>query len=177
MVLRACPRWCRDSSRVPPTVPYVRDPSKSAALGRQLALRWGVGATVVIAIVVYGVGAALRFDLASSTVSFVMFGLLFGGTAAFLGGEVARYRRCPRCDHQQQARPAACPDCGYDVRGRPIYLCSERHAPAYEPGLCDCGRRLQQWVPPDVAGHVKRSLWIGAAIFTALVLGGLLLGR
>jgi hypothetical protein len=155
----------------------VPQPSKSAALSRRLARRWGLAATAVTAIVVYGAGAALRFDLASSTVSFVMFGFLFGGAAAFLGGEVARYRRCPRCGHQQQARPGSCPECCYDVRGRPLYVCSERHPPSYEPGLCDCGRRLQEWVPPDVAGHVKRSLWIGAAIFTALVLGGLLLGR
>lgn len=153
------------------------DPSKSAALSRRLALRWGLAATFATAVLVYGAGAALRFDLGSSTVSFLMFGVLFGGTAAFLGGEVARFRRCPRCAHQQQSRAGTCPECGYDVRARPVYLCSERHAPSYEPGLCDCGRRLQQWVPPDVTGHVKRSLWLGAAVFTVLVIGGLILGR
>jgi ribosomal protein L37E len=140
-------------------------------------VRWGLAATALTAVMVYGTGALLGFDAGSSTVSFVMFGFLFGGTAAFLGTEVARYRRCPRCGHQQQAAAGNCPSCGYDVAGRPTYVCSEGHAPSYSPGLCDCGRRLQQWVPPDVSGHVKRSLWLGAAIFTALVIGGLLLDR
>ena len=126
--------------------------------------------------VVYGAGAALGHDTAQTTVSFVMFAALFGGTAAFLGTEVAHFRRCPRCGEQQTGRAGACPQCGYDVRERPQFACSEGHR-SFEPGVCECGRRRQQWVPPDIAGHVRRSLYLGGALLIAMVVTGILLGR
>ena len=141
-----------------------------------LAARWAAGAVVVTGLLTYGAGQALRHDLGATTVSFLMFAGLFGGTAAFLGHEVAAHRRCPRCGHQQTARPGECPECGYDVRTRPRYVCSEGHA-AFDPGMCECGRRRQPYVPPDVGGRVTRMVWVGAALLTALVVTGLLLGR
>jgi ribosomal protein L37E len=142
---------------------------------RALARRWALVTVAATAVVVYGGCALLRYDLASTTVSFVMFGALFGGTAWVLGHEVATYRRCPRCGTQQTARPGACPDCGYDVAGRPRYVCTEGHL-ALEPGLCDCGRRRQPYVPPDVGGRVKRMVWFGAGLLVVLLAVGLLLG-
>ena len=142
---------------------------------QRLAWRWGAAATLVTAGLVYGAGAALHHDVAQTTVSFVLFAGLFGGTAAFLGAEVARHRRCPRCGEQQTSRPALCPECGYDVAARPAYVCSDGHR-SFEPGVCGCGRRRQEWVAPDVAGHVKRSVYVGAAILVALVVTGLVLG-
>ena len=143
---------------------------------KRLAWRWGSIATAVTAVLTYGAAAALDHDLAQTTVSFVMFAALFGGTAAFLGNEVAHSRKCPRCGEQQSARPGECPACGYDVAERPRFVCPEGHA-ALEPGICDCGRRRQQWVPPDIGGHVRRSVYWGAAILVALIVTGLLLGR
>ena len=142
--------------------------------GRALARRWALVSVAVTGVVVYGGSALLRYDLASTTVSFVMFAVLFGGTAWFLGHEVAAFRRCPRCGHQQTARPRACPDCGYDVRARPRWVCDAGHA-AFEPGLCDCGRRLREHVPPDVGGRVRRMLWFGLGLLVVLVTVGLLL--
>lgn len=143
---------------------------------KALATRWAVGTVVVTGVLTYGVAQVLHHDLGATTVSFAMFAALFGGTAAFLGHEVAAFRRCPRCGHQQTARPGDCPKCGYDVKERPRYVCSEGHA-ALDDGICDCGRRLQPYVPPDVGGRVKRMLWAGAALLAALLLAGFLLGR
>lgn len=143
---------------------------------RWLAWRWGVATVAVTGIATYGLAQYLHHDLGATTVSFLMFAALFGGTAAFLGHEVAAFRRCPRCGHQQTARPGACPDCGYDVAARPRFVCPEGHA-ALDDGICDCGRRRQPYVPPDVGSRVKRMLWAGAALLVALVVTGLLLGR
>jgi hypothetical protein len=143
---------------------------------RALARRWALVTVAVTGVVVYGGCALLRYDLGSTTVSFAMFAALFGGTAWFVGHEVATYRRCPRCGHQQTGRPGTCPDCGYDVRERPRWVCSEGHA-AYDEGLCRCGRRLHEYVPPDVGGRVLRMVWAGVALLVALVVTGLLLGR
>ena len=141
---------------------------------RALARRWALATVAATAVVVFGVGQALHHDVGATAVSFLVFAGLFGGTAAFLGHEVADFRRCPRCRHQQTARPVTCPECGYDVRARPRYLCSAGHA-ALDDGVCDCGRRLNPYVPPDVAGRVVRMLWVGAALLVALVVTGLLL--
>lgn len=143
---------------------------------KTLARRWGAITVVVTGVLTYGVAQALRHDLGATTVSFAMFAGLFGGTAAFLGHEVAAFRRCPRCGHQQARCPRDCPECGYDVQARPRYVCSEGHA-ALDDGICDCGRRRQPYVPPDVGSRVTRMLWAGAALLVALVVTGLLLGR
>jgi ribosomal protein L37E len=143
---------------------------------RTLARRWAWRTVAGTAVVVYGGCALLRYDLGSTTVSFVMFAALFGGTAAFVGHEVADFRRCPRCGAQQTAKPGACADCGYDVATRPRWVCPEGHG-SYEPGLCDCGRRLQPYVPPDVGRRVARMVWFGAGLLAVLVAVGLLLGR
>ena len=138
-------------------------------------MRWGAVSVVVTGVLTYGAGGALGHDVGATTVSFVTFAALFGGTAAFLGHEVAAFRRCPRCGHQQTARPGTCPDCGYDVKERPRFVCPEAHV-ALEPGVCHCGRRRQPYVPPDVGGRVTRMLWAGAALLVALVVTRLLLG-
>ncbi|HEU0129904.1 MAG TPA: hypothetical protein VFQ85_02805 [Mycobacteriales bacterium] len=143
---------------------------------RALARRWAWITVVVTGVVVYGGCALLRYDLGSTTVSFAMFAGLFGGTAWFLGHEVAAYRKCPRCGHQQTHKPGTCPECGYDVRARPRFVCEEGHA-AFEPGLCDCGRRRKEYVPPDIGSRIGRMLWFGGALLAALVLTGLLLGK
>jgi hypothetical protein len=143
---------------------------------RALARRYAACAVVVTGVVVYGGCALLRYDVGSTTVSFVIFAALFGGTAWFVGHEVATYRRCPRCGCQQTGRPGTCPECGYDVAERPRYACSEGHG-SYEPGLCDCGRRLAAYEPPDVASRVRRMVWFGAGLLVVLVAVGLLLGR
>jgi ribosomal protein L37E len=141
---------------------------------RALARRWAAWTVVGTGVVVYGGCALLRYDLGSTTVSFVIFAGLFGGTAWFLGHEVASFRRCPRCGHQQTTRPGPCPECGYDVAERPRFVCDAGHA-SYDDGLCDCGRRLRPHVPPDVGSRVWRMVWFGVALLVVLVALGLLL--
>jgi ribosomal protein L37E len=141
---------------------------------RALARRWAWIAVAVTAVLTYGVAQLLHHDLGATTVSFAMFAGLFGGTAWFVGHEVATYRRCPRCGTQQTARPTTCEKCGYDVAARPRWVCEQGHQ-AFEPGVCDCGRRRREYVPPDVGGRVRRMLWVGLALLAALVITGLLL--
>ncbi len=141
---------------------------------RVLARRWAAWTVAATAVVVYGGCALLRYDLGSTTVSFLMFAGLFGGTAWFLGHEVATYRRCPRCGTQQTSRPGLCAECGYDVRARPRWVCEEGHA-SFDAGVCACGRRLRPYEPPDVRGRVLRMVWAGLALLVALVVTGLLL--
>jgi ribosomal protein L37E len=137
---------------------------------------WNSSCHCVFASSTYGGCALLRYDLGSTTVSFVIFAALFGGTAAFLGHEVADFRRCPRCGAQQTARPGECAGCGYDVAARSRWVCDQGHG-SYEPGVCDCGRRRQPYVPPDVGRRVARMVWFGAGLLAVLVATGLLLGR
>lgn len=144
-----------------------------SAFARRRAVRWGAAATAVTAVLTYGAAAALRLDLLSTTVSFLMFAALFGGTAAFVAAEVSSYARCPRCGWQQERRPGSCPRCHYDVRNRPRFVCDDGHS-AYEPGVCGCGLRRKFWQPPDLRGPIVRTLLIGAAVFAALVVTGLL---
>jgi hypothetical protein len=121
-----------------------------------MARRWTVWTVVVTAVVVYGGSALLRFDMGETTVSFVIFAGLFGGTAWFLGHEVATYR-------------AAGPP-------RDRYVCSEGHV-SYEPGVCACGRRLQLYVPPDIWPRIRGMVWAGVALLVVLLVTGLLLNR
>lgn len=121
---------------------------------KALARRWGWTTVAVTAVVVYGGCALLRFDLGSTTVSFVIFAALFGGTAWFLGHEVGTSR-------------AAGPP-------RDRFVCDEGHV-SYEPGLCACGRRSRAYVPPDIWPRIRRMLWFGLGLLVALMTTGLLL--
>ena len=122
---------------------------------KSLARRWALVTVLVTGVVVYVSGALLRFDLGSTTVSFVTFGALFGGTAWFLGHEVGTYR-------------AAGPP-------KARFVCDEGHV-AYADGICDCGRRLRPYVPPDIWPRLRRMIWFGVALLVALVVTRLILG-
>ena len=149
---------------------------QSRSESTRLAQRYAAIATGVTAVLVYGTALVLDHDLGQTTVSFLLFAGLFAGTAAFLGAEVGRYKKCPRCGEQQTTgRVTDCAKCGYDVKARPRFVCTEGHA-SYDAGLCPCGRRLAPWVPPDVGKHVKRSIYIGAAILVAMIITGAVLG-
>lgn len=121
---------------------------------RRLARRWALVTTAVTAVVVYGGCALLRYDLGSTTVSFLIFGGLFGGTAWFLGHEVGTSR-------------AAGPP-------RERFVCDAGHV-SYDAGVCACGRRARPYVPPDVWPRIRRMLWFGLGLLVVLVTTGLLL--
>ena len=107
---------------------------------------------------------ALHDTVGSGLVTFAMFGSLAALSAGVLAWELASLRVCPRCGFEN-ATMAACAGCGYDVRERPRFACSEGHQVAYEPGMCDCGRRLLALRPVPVAKHALRAAWFALGFF------------
>ena len=111
---------------------------------------------------------ALDDTVGSGLITFAIFGGLAALSAGVLAWELASMRRCPRCGFEN-AVLAACAACGYDVRGRPRFACSEGHRVAFEPGLCDCGRRLLALRPVPVARHAMRAAWLALGFFVLVV--------
>lgn len=107
---------------------------------------------------------ALHDTVGSGLVTFAMFGGLAALTAGVLAWELASLRVCPRCGFENSAM-ALCAGCGYDVRERPRFACSEGHRVAFEPGMCDCGRRLLALRPVPVARHAMRAVWLALGFF------------
>ena len=116
---------------------------------------------------------ALHDTVGSGLVTFVIFGSLAALTAGVLAWELASLRVCPRCGFENSAL-AACAGCGYDVRERPRFACSEGHRVAYEPGMCDCGRRLLALRPVPVARHAMRAAWLALGFFLLVLVGAVL---
>jgi ribosomal protein L37E len=117
------------------------------------------------------VAFTIAFDdsLASGLMTFGMFGGLAALTAGVLAWEVASRRACPRCGTESSS-PRTCAACGYDLRARPRFACSEGHRVAYEPGMCECGRRLLELRPVPLARHVARAFWLALAVFLVMLL-------
>ncbi len=107
----------------------------------------------------------------ASGAELVAAGLVYGGLLALASGFVTydrvQARQCPRCTARSTREAAACDDCGYDLVERPRWRCAEGHAVRLDPGLCDCGRRLQPATAPRGIGREVRGM---------LVVGGWMLG-
>ena len=116
---------------------------------------------------------ALDDTLGSGLITFAIFGSLAALSAGFLAWELASLRVCPRCG-LENAGTAACAGCGYDVRARPRYACSEGHRVAFEPGMCDCGRRLLALRPVPVAKHALRAAWLALGFFLLVLVVAML---
>ena len=137
--------------------------------GRRPAAVRSTVTAVGVALVASALGSALftvalHDTVGSGLVTFAMFGGLAALTAGVLAWELASLRVCPRCGHENSTM-AACAGCGYDVRERPRFACSEGHRVAYEPGMCDCGRRLLALRPVPVAKHALRAAWFALGFF------------
>jgi hypothetical protein len=116
---------------------------------------------------------ALDDTVGSGLITFAIFGTLAALSAGVLAWELASLRVCPRCGHENAAM-AACAGCGYDVRGRPRFACTEGHRVAFEPGICDCGRRLLALRPVPVARHALRAAWLALGFFLLVLVVALL---
>jgi hypothetical protein len=116
---------------------------------------------------------ALRDSVGSGLVTFAVFGGLAALSAGVLAWELASLRVCPRCG-LENATTTACAGCGYDVRARPRFACSEGHRVSYEPGMCDCGRRLLALRPVPVGRHALRAAWLALGVFLLVLLGAML---
>ena len=129
-------------------------------------------AVVVLIPVAMGTGASAG----DVVVAALVYGGLLGLAAGFVAVDRLHARQCPRCTTRNLRRATACEDCGYDLVRRPRYACSEHHAVHLEPGLCDCGRRLQELeVARGVGREVRFMLRGGLWLLAFLVIIGLLL--
>ncbi|MGH2815220.1 MAG: hypothetical protein ACRDLC_08690 [Actinomycetota bacterium] len=117
---------------------------------------------------------ALDDTVGSGLVTFAIFGGLAALSAGVLAWELASLRVCPRCGHENPGLTAACAGCGYDVRARPRFACTEGHRVSFEPGLCDCGRRLLALRPVPVARHAMRAAWLALGFFLLVLVVALL---
>jgi len=117
------------------------------------------------------VGFTVAFDdsLASGLVTFAMFGGLAALTAGVVAWELSSRRSCPRCGIENPS-PRTCVACGYDLRARPRFACTEGHRVTYEPGLCECGRRLLELRPVPIGRHVARAFWLALGVFGLMML-------
>jgi hypothetical protein len=146
--------------------------------GRRPAAVRSTAAAVGVALAASALGSAL-FTMAlddtvgSGLVTFAIFGGLAALTAGVLAWELASMRLCPRCGLENDAS-AACAGCGYDVRGRPRFACSEGHRVAFEPGICDCGRRLLALRPVPVVRHALRAAWLALGFFLLVLVAAML---
>ena len=116
---------------------------------------------------------ALDDTVGSGLVTFAIFGGLAALSAGVLAWELASLRVCPRCGFENAAM-AACAACGYDVRARPRFACSEGHRVAFEPGMCECGRRLLPLRPIPVARHAIRVAWLALGFFLLVLVVAML---
>jgi hypothetical protein len=139
----------------------------------RMTLTAGGAALGVVAVGTAGVHALLRDSVAAGLTDFVIFGGLGSVTAAVLAWELASNRCCPRCQ-RENGRQRYCSTCGYDLHERPRYACTEGHQVLFEPGMCDCGRRVIALRPVPVFGHAITSIVIGLTLFAALGVAALL---
>jgi hypothetical protein len=153
-----------------------RDPHVAAArpggrpAARRLTLIAVSAALLVSGIATVAITLALHQPLSSGLLDFGIFGSLAAGAAGVLAWELAGNRCCPRCRHENRSRTVACAGCGYDLVTRPRFACSEGHRLAYEPGMCDCGRRLLALRAPRVARHALNSVVLALATFLAVLI-------
>jgi hypothetical protein len=137
--------------------------------GRRPAAVRSTLAAVGVALVASALGSvlftvALDDSVGSGLITFAIFGSLAALSSGVLAWELASLRICPRCGYENSAM-AVCAGCGYDVAARPRFACSEGHRVAFEPGMCDCGRRLLALRPVPVARHAMRAAWLALGFF------------
>lgn len=157
-----------------PVLPARRAPLESDER-RRVGLAMGlpvVAALVVLIPVAFVTGAGPGEVLAATLV----YGGLAGLAAAAVVVDRFHGRRCPRCGSRRPGGESVCGRCAYDLAHRPRFACEERHVLALEPGVCDCGRRLQPLPRPRGIGPEIRMLCkIGVWLLVFLLGVGLLL--
>lgn len=106
----------------------------------------------------------------------IVYGGLLGLAAGFVYVDRVHARQCPRCGVRSPRGIATCPGCAYDLAERPRFACDQRHVVYLEPGLCDCGRRLQPLpTARGVGREITLMLKIGAWLLAFLLGMGFLL--
>lgn len=150
-------------------------PALTSRERRRVAL-WAV-APFFVSLVVLAPFAMLGPATAGDVVgAALVYGGLLGLASGFVAVDRTHARMCPRCGERNPRDRERCASCAYDLAERPRFACEQRHAAYLEPGLCRCGRRLQQL--PTVRGvgrEVAFILKVGAWLLAFLLGVGLLL--
>jgi hypothetical protein len=130
---------------------------------------------VVVAVVIL---TPIAVVTGASPAEVVAAALVYGGLLGLAGGVVAvdrlQARQCPRCwTRRSRRREPHCAGCGYDLVAQPRYACSEACELSLEPGLCSCGRRLQELDPARGVGpQIGAMVRIGGWLLVVLLLVG-----
>lgn len=148
--------------------PPRRAPGRQAA--RRLTTVAVAAALLTAALATALATAALHQPISAGLLDFGIFGGLAAITAGVLTWELAGNRYCPRCGHENRRKAATCAACAYDLATRPRFACSEGHRLAYEPGMCQCGRRLLALRAPNVGRHALNSVFLALVCFLGLLL-------
>lgn len=144
--------------------PPLTSRQRWTAVGLAGACVVGAGTVAAVIGMFTGRGAA---DVAWSA---LVYGGLLAAAAVFVYLDRIYARQCPRCGDRFERGARDCPSCGYDVDGRPRYRCPEGHDPYLDPGLCDCGRRLQAVERPrGVHAQVMMTIALGVGILVFLI--------
>ncbi|MDX1619740.1 MAG: hypothetical protein R3320_02030 [Nitriliruptorales bacterium] len=160
------------------------DDDRPAALHREPlndAERWRVALLAaspiaVAAVILIPVALLGPASLTDAVIAALVYGGLLGLAVGFVAVDRIQARQCPRCNRRRAPTEDVCERCGYDLEGQPRFACPERHRVYVEPGLCDCGRRLQQLdAPRGIGREVVAMLKIGAWLLAFLVGVGILL--
>jgi hypothetical protein len=136
---------------------------------RRLTLISVAAALTTTGVATIAITLLLHQPFTSGLLDFGVFGSLAAITAGVLAWESASNRCCPRCRYENRRHAAACEGCGYDLAARPRFACSEGHRVSYEPGMCDCGRRLLALRAPQVGRHAINSVVLALATFLAVL--------
>lgn len=159
----------------PPSSPGVTRDRLTSSERRTVAVA-AVAPVVLAAVVLTPIAAMTASSAGDVVVASLVYGGLLGLATGFVAVDRMHARQCPRCATRNLRRATACEDCGYDLVRRPRYACSERHQVHLTPGLCDCGRRVQELeVARGVGPEVRFMLRAGVWLLVFLVAVGLLL--
>lgn len=135
-----------------------------------------VAPVVLALLVLVPLGAVTGASAVEVVVAAAVYGGLLGLAAGFVAVDRLQARQCPRCTTRNLRRARACEDCGYDLVRRPRFACTERHSIHVEPGMCACGRRLQELqVARGIGPEVRFILRAGAWLLVFLLAVGIVL--
>lgn len=162
----------------PPGDPVPRRARRGPLQSRErlVVAVWAAVPIVVAALVLVPFAAGGRASAGDVVVAALVYGGLLALATGFVAHDRMQVRQCPRCTSRNERGVTTCASCGYDLEGRPRWRCAQRHEVTVEPGMCSCGRRLQQVGPPRGVGpQVTAVLKAGAWMLAFLVAVGLVL--
>lgn len=153
----------------------IQSPAPLTADERRRVWQWALAPVPITALLLLPFAIFGRATASTVLGGAIVYGGLLALATGFVGYDRVQNRQCPGCRERNESGAARCASCGYDLDARPRFACPERHRVHLDPGLCECGRRLQ---PLRTAGGIGREiaviLRIGAWLLAFLIGMGLL---